>query len=92
VIGRTISHYRIVAPLGQGGMGVVYEADDLTLGRRLAVKFLRPETATDPIAIERGFRERDSWIIETEVVARRVLGRSAIPGPPAKDRFRAVAR
>jgi len=57
VIGRTISHYQIASQLGEGGMGVVYEAEDLTLGRRVALKFLSPAMAKDDNLLQRFQRE-----------------------------------
>ena len=53
LVGRTISHYRVIAPLGGGGMGVVYRGEDVRLGRPVAIKFVADDLANDAQAVAR---------------------------------------
>ena len=57
VIGTTLGHYRVLAKLGEGGMGEVYAAEDTKLQRRVALKMLPPEMAADPERLQRFQRE-----------------------------------
>src|SRR5918996_5980060 len=57
MLDRTISHYHITSQLGEGGMGVVYEAEDTNLGRHVALKFLTPSMAKDDNLLQRFQRE-----------------------------------
>ncbi len=60
MIGKTISHYKIIQEIGSGGMGIVYKAEDKNLKRHVALKFLPPELTRDTEARERFIHEAQS--------------------------------
>src|SRR5512135_244434 len=60
MIGKTVSHYRILEKIGQGGMGEAFLAEDTSLHRKVALKFLPPEMQQDPVAHKRFLREARS--------------------------------
>jgi eukaryotic-like serine/threonine-protein kinase len=62
-VGQTVSHYRILRRIGGSGMGVVYEVEDLKLGRHVALKFLPDELANDPQALSLFQREAKACIL-----------------------------
>jgi TolB-like protein/tRNA A-37 threonylcarbamoyl transferase component Bud32 len=57
LIGKKVSHYRVLEAIGSGGMGMVFQAEDVKLGRRVALKFLPEELVSDPVALQRFERE-----------------------------------
>ena len=74
MVGSTISHYRVLRKLASGGMGVVYEAEDSRLRRRVALKFLPENSDTDPKALQRFEREARAASSLNEII--RVSARS----------------
>jgi len=78
MVGRQLGIFTIVAEVGRGGMGVVYEAEDTQLQRRVALKVLPPEIATDPNSLERF--QREARAVAAPARDRRATGRGLRAG------------
>ncbi len=77
MIDKTVSHYRILEKLGQGGMGEVFLAQDITLDRKVALKFLPEELQQDPTARKRFLREsKSAAALEHPFTQRHTISRS----------------
>jgi serine/threonine protein kinase/tetratricopeptide (TPR) repeat protein len=87
--GQQVSHYRIAERLGRGGMGVVYAAEDLRLGRRVAIKFLSEEACCEPEAVQRFLREARaiSSLNHPHICTLHDIGEHRVPGSEQTEHY-----